>query len=302
MIDFFIIGAQKCASTFIHNIISDHPGISMPSEEIPLFQDPDYTSGGYDNLIRTRRPIAESVIWGIKRPDYLAKSEVPKRIKKHCPNAKLIVVLRSPVERASAAYFHYMMNGFLPTLPIEVGMPKLLSGELDKEYPRSKEILEYGLYYKHVTNYLNYFNENQLTIIFLEDIKKKPIQTAQNLYRFLGVSPNYIPTKALTKRPQKVIYSVEAIRKIQFKNKLNFTYSEDKLRMHEKRAGRTGKVILLISNLVARLIARFYNSKEAPVLPQVITNKLTSFYADDIQKLARFTNRDLSQWLEVGPR
>lgn len=269
----------------------------MPRGETPYFQDPDYSAEKFDEFLQKTFSTSKPLVSGIKRPDYLAKPEVPERIKAHCKNVKLIVTLRQPVERAIAAYYHYMMNGFLPILPIEVGMKKIISGESHDRYPRGREILEYGLYHKHLTRYLNHFEESKLLITFLDDIKKDPLSVAHNLYEFLGVDPLFLPHQAIKTRPQKVIYSIDALRYIQFKNKINFVYSADRLRMHPRYPTALGKLLLVASNATARIIARKYNNSPNRAAPENIRNTLYSFYSDDIAQLALLTKKDLSDWL-----
>ncbi|MEO0445086.1 MAG: hypothetical protein AAF191_03305, partial [Verrucomicrobiota bacterium] len=44
VLDFFIVGAQKSATTFLHHAIAEHPAVSMPRGEISLFQPRHYST------------------------------------------------------------------------------------------------------------------------------------------------------------------------------------------------------------------------------------------------------------------
>lgn len=59
---------------------------------------------------------------GIKRPDYLSLPERPQRINEHSPEAKLIVVLKNPIQRAVSAYYHYISNRYLRAVEPNEGL------------------------------------------------------------------------------------------------------------------------------------------------------------------------------------
>ena len=118
--NFVIIGAQKSASTFLQVCLSEHPDVFMPPGETPFFESPDYENSDISRLESLFNNRSESKL-GIKRPSYIGKPEVPKRIEYHLPDAKLIAVLRNPIDRAVSAYFHYINNGFIPCINLEKG-------------------------------------------------------------------------------------------------------------------------------------------------------------------------------------
>ena len=151
MIDFIIIGGQKCGSTYLQNIISDHPAVNMIPGETPYFENPDYDQYGKDALDILPKKI--SMLTGCKRPTYLSKAEVPSRIHSYNSEAKIIVILRNRIDRFKSAYFHYMNQGFIPIKPINKGIINLLDGSWKDKYPRSSEILEFGLYYEGLKRY-----------------------------------------------------------------------------------------------------------------------------------------------------
>lgn len=122
--NFIIIGAQKSASTFLQACLNDHPDIYMPYGETPFFESPDYERNNIRDLEKIFVDRDEKCI-GIKRPTYIGKPEVPERILAHLPNAKLIAVLRNPIDRAISAYFHNINYGFIPAIDVETGSKSL---------------------------------------------------------------------------------------------------------------------------------------------------------------------------------
>ena len=172
--DFMIIGAQKSASTYIQQCIAEHPEVYLKKGETALFEEKYNFNKKFEDFKNTFAKGINKKAYGIKRPNYLAIDNVPGRIANHIPGIKLIVVLRNPVDRALSAYYHYMRYGFIPVFPIHEGLPKLIRGEYKQKYPRSKEIINFGFYYNHISRYLQYFNDNQLLIILNHCCPVKP--------------------------------------------------------------------------------------------------------------------------------
>src|SRR5690348_3927297 len=111
--NFLIIGAEKAGTTFLHQALRLHGDVFMPSDEIPFFEDPDYGApGAWQEFSKLFEPGAGKRAIGLMRPNYLHKPECPARIHKHFPDAKLVVMLRDPVERAISAYNHNVLNRF----------------------------------------------------------------------------------------------------------------------------------------------------------------------------------------------
>ena len=81
-------------------------------------------------------------------------NDAPKRIWEYNPNMKLICILRNPMERAVAAYFHRMKNGRLPIKNVNIGMMEVIENPKSKDY---EMVIDFGLYHKHTKNYLKVF-------------------------------------------------------------------------------------------------------------------------------------------------
>ncbi|GAA0486502.1 hypothetical protein GCM10008986_09880 [Salinibacillus aidingensis] len=294
MLDFMIIGAQKSASTFIHRCLEEHPEVYMPQDEISVFENPDYHMEGLKKL-ETIIENSNAPIKGIKRPNYLAKEECPKRIRGYSENIKLIVVLRNPVNRTISAYYHYMRMGFLPITPLEEGIKSILNGSLSKKYQSAKDIIEYGYYYKHIDLYLKYFNKNQILVMFDEDIKMDSINTLKRVYNFLGIqNKTYIPN-SLTKKPNMGMYNLNRLRINKIKNKIIYKYNKTNTRLTQ----RSGPIINLSKILfrgIDELVLKRIFSEKKPELSFEIKSKLYSVYEEDLNNLEKLLKINLSHW------
>ena len=243
--NFLILGAQKSASTFIQDCLSEHPEVFMPENETPFFESPDYENGELIELESLFDGRGERLL-GIKRPAYLAKPEVPERIAQHIPDAKLVAILRNPLERSISAYYHNMRYGFIPPRNIEAGLRDIITGKYEFDYPRSGEIIEFGRYHKHLQRYTKHFGKEQILILFHEDILNDKLGEVRKTYRFLGVDESFVP-KALNSRPQAVLYSLTRLRLLALRNRFTYSYSKTRTRVYLKKMNR-------LEALITRLI------------------------------------------------
>lgn len=202
--DFIVIGAQKSGTTALFKFLSEHPKIYLPPQkEVQYFSNDNFYSKGikwcshefYNN-------VNENMMCGDVSPQYMIYKKVPLRIKKALPNAKIIVILREPIERA---YSHYHMS-------VRRGNEKREFDEafrvsVDKGYKDDESIIEDESYYQFsdyevmLREYLKYFSKDKILVLFQEDLSKYPIETLNTVYDFIGVSNHFTP-----KNPNKRIH------------------------------------------------------------------------------------------------
>lgn len=293
--NFVIIGAQKSASTFLQNCLNDHPDIYLPHGETPFFESPDYEQSEIGELERIFDKRREKSL-GIKRPNYIGKAEVPKRIASHLPNAKLIAVLRTPIDRAISAYYHNINYGFIPPIDVEIGMRKLISEpSFSAKYKRSTEIIEFGYYYKYLSKYDHYKKNSQLLVFLHEDILSKPLESVQKAYDFLGVSRAFIP-KSLNSRPQVVLYNLTRLKLLSLRNRFKYVYSQDRTRLFTKQMTFIDKMAARAITMIDREILSRFLANNKPIVRPELRRILYEIYACDIESLESFLRRDLSAW------
>ena len=100
---FFIAGIQRCGTTFLYHLLDSHPQIAMAKPVRPepkVFLTDSFTSDpdGYDALLFPENPSAQ--VRGEKSTSYLDHDAALRRISVTFPEAKFLVLLRDPVERA----------------------------------------------------------------------------------------------------------------------------------------------------------------------------------------------------------
>lgn len=293
---FIIIGAQKSATTFVHHCLSEHPDVFMPSEEIPFFEDPDYSQSDIESFKGLFKYGSYQKAIGFKRPTYLSRAEVPDRIHKHIPFARLITVLRNPIERAISAYYHYLLMGFGPIKNCNIGLLEIIRGKHTTQFPRTSEIIEFGFYYKHLIRYLECFDRERMLILLHDDIKTDALGIMKKIFRFLEIDEGYV-SRLLNTRPMSTIYPVSRIRMLTLRNSIVYTYDVNRMRLFAKqKISLTGSVIVRFINFIDSKILYRALGNTKPNLSLELREALSAVYESDILKLEELLGISLSNW------
>lgn len=207
-IDFLVIGAQKSGTTSLFKYMQEHPSLYLPAQkEINFFADEDKYSKGAEWYINTYFSGADDrKLWGEVSPHYMAYRCSPARIHRTFPEAKLVAILRNPVDRAYSNYNHVVRKGAETRAFHEViadqsktrfHLPETTSGDLWKHY-----VIGFGLYGQALKQYLHYFDREQIFLLFQEDLLSDPQNVIVRLFDFLGADSSYEP-KHLDKKYHK---------------------------------------------------------------------------------------------------
>ena len=297
-LDFLCIGGQKCASTYVHRAIAMHPACWMPKAELHLFEDPQYASytpAALDAVLSAcDRP---DVLRGAKRPGWLGREECAPRLAKHFPDAKLIAVLRNPVDRAISAYYHFIKNGIHPPEPLRQGLGAILDGR--ERWPGHRRILTFGEYHRHLARFLEHFRRDRLLVLLYDDIRSEPERVVAEGYRFLGVDEAFRPPADIG-RPQRGLYSMPRLRWRALRSPLVFELDDEHSRSYPKRPGSAASALAsrAVGAVDAHVLSRVFGEPPPDKDPEIVS-RLRAYYADDVGRLSGLIGRDLSHWL--GP-
>ena len=238
---------------------------------------PRYTQ--WDQYLKLFEGVQNEKAIGEASPLYLYKPGVAENIKKYLPEVKLIAILRQPADRA---YSHYVM---LAGRGKESA--KSFEEALERERDRIKEgwneafhYRNWGFYYRQLCRYYQIFDRSQIQVFLYDDLKKDPAKFIRELYRFIGVDPDFLPA-------QKVIH-----------NKSGYPRAP---KIHDLLSNKHLKQWLPFS-LPSGLKAFFKRIKNRnlaypPLSPQTRA-ELTAEYQEDIRQLAKLVEKDLSIWLK----
>jgi len=272
---FLGIGVQKCATTWIYQMLAAHPDVFVSHrKEIGFFNRQDnyrrglawyrehFAGRSSESQVSEYTPTymwtapgkAENLWYGRNR-------DIPQLVHAYRPSMKLIVSLRDPVERAVSAYYHHL------------GRRRYSPAKSITEVGARYGIVSMGFYYSQLVEWLQWFDFSQmLVLIYEQDIAGDPMRAIRSLYRFLHVDEDFRP--AVTERRYRP-------RRGGFYLGLHYYFP---------------RLSWAISRLpiLGDVLKRIGLSGIRPT-PQEIT-QLASVYAEENRKLAELLGRDVPEW------
>jgi hypothetical protein len=188
--NFLICGAQKAGTTSLYAYLKTHPEVFMPKTKEIHFFDLYYDRGlsWYLAQFRKKRAVEARAI-GEASPSYMFFEDVPGRIHQQFPNMKLVFVLRNPVERAYAHYWHEVMLGYEKLSfreAISAEQERLTNG--DTYEMRHFSYKERGKYITQIRRFLQYFPERNILVLLSGDLRRSTLETLARVCRFLEIS------------------------------------------------------------------------------------------------------------------
>lgn len=200
-----IIGAQKGGTTSLFNYLAQHPDVRPPrAKEIHYF-DLSYARG--PEWYRGQFPFARRLRHGAltldASPYYVVHPQVPERIARMLPEAKLIALLRNPVDRAFSHYQHETRGGreslsFAEAIDAE---PERLAGEEERlqaepgyySYNHHRySYLRRGVYLDQLQRWVRHFPRSQLLVLQSEWLFRAPVEACAAVHDFVGLRPHQL--------------------------------------------------------------------------------------------------------------
>ena len=174
--DFIIIGAQKCGTTALYVLLTNHPSVKPAGvRELHFFDLPERFAKGpewYRRCFPTPQwKNGRRSITGEKTPYYLFHPHVPERMAEVVPRVRLMVLLRNPVDRAYSQYHHEMSM----MQSRERGKPGTFEEAIEQ---KNSSYLPRGIYVDQLQRWFEYFSKDQMLILKSEDFFE---QTAESL-------------------------------------------------------------------------------------------------------------------------
>jgi sulfotransferase family protein len=186
--DFVIIGGKKCGTTFLYHLLTQHPHVERAAgKEVHFF------NRSFDEGVEWYRRCFPQPRWkdgrrsitGEATPEYLSSPPVPERMAEVTPQARLIALLRNPVDRAYADYHRVASKG-QNTRPLEEAMDY---ASLDDT---RNNLLSKGIYVDHLLRWSRFFSDEQMLILKSEDFFERPVDTLKLVFDFLDL-PDWEP-------------------------------------------------------------------------------------------------------------
>lgn len=292
-----IIGAAKSATTNLFNQMCQHPQIYDPDlgnqfigqKEPSFFSfDENYAKGleWYTRLYTGARPDELCVDASTNYTRWPQLPMAAERMAKHAPNARLIYMLRHPVERAYSHYVHRYTRELHP------GEPILKTFE---EHVQSDPMcIDSSLYLRQIEQYLEYYPRSAIHVVLTMDFKRDPVETLQGIYRFLDIDPGEARFRAVDEWDANVSAgSIES----RIRREITMRYMRTPLiGPLARRLPQTWR------DWIYKALAKTKSSRvtAAAFSPRPMTNetraKYLAFFEQPNNELSKFLGRDLSEW------
>ncbi len=304
--NFFIVGAAKAGTTSLYNYFRQHEEIYMSPIKEPHYFSKDIKYANFNKLYKKNafvdferyfksKPLRNLPLAYIEKfEDYLRLFEdaqnykaigeasvsylysraAAKEIRNCVSNAKIIIILRNPVERA---FSHYLMD--LRTGIVRGDFLCVVKEDISassKGWGISHLYIELGLYYEQVKRYLDLFPLEDVKIILFEEFKNDTLNVLMDLFDFLGVKQR---TVDVSER-----YNSAQIPRFELLNEISFKLG-------------IGRFFHGVPENIKRNIKRMIFKPVTTRLTKKEFDCLIGYFAEDIKNLEGLIGRDLSRWL-----
>lgn len=265
---FLIIGAPKGGTTSLARYLEQHPDVSIAAEKEVHFFDDNFDRGL--DWYRSRFAGAGARAIGEASPTYLMRRDAHPRIASVIPNARLIAVLRNPIDRAYSDYWFQRSLGF-ENRSFADAVRAEIADPADVPFFH----LGAGLYDRQIEDLGVHLPPENLLVLLFDDLTADAAGTFAAVCRFIGVDDTFRPPDLGRVFNPSMRLRSEGLRRFM-------------LRTHMWR-----RLPRWIPDTIDRL-----NRRNAPYPPMddAIRRELVAYFAPHNADLGRRLGRDLSAW------
>ena len=263
VVTFLMVGCQRCGSTWVDAALRDHPEIYLPAQKQSYFFDQHYDRGIDWYLDRFRDVTSAHRAVGEIATGYSLPHAVPM-MAEHFPDAKLIMAMRHPIERAYSNF---------RTRRAEQGW-----SSFEDALEQSPDLLERGAYIDQIEHLLEHYPRDRMLFLLYDDLDRDDRAYLRRILEFLEVDPD-IDSRQIGQRKNAAAYP--------------------RLRRVLHRAGLKPALRALSKSPVGDMIRR-RNKKTggvaAPSIDPATRTRLVDHFRPLNDRLGTFLDRDLAAW------
>ena len=309
---FMIAGERKCGTTMLHHWMSHHPDVYMyPPWDVNYFIDNEIS-----RTLEWRDGEANPQVWershsieeyealfrdgqgrlaiGEKSADIFFWRPAHERVARYLPEARFIVVLRNPVNRAWSHYWNEMGKGAgRETLDFETAVETEEERARRSAYARLH--LSYfvrGFYDRTLENWLRFIPLSRLLVLTLEQIHARPTEALRRVYEFIGVDPERGLELAGTRHNTNATRVDRKFARLGLIRPFVNTY----LRATDSVAGRVGRTPEQQVRIKRYLQLPVRRSTSRAAMSPDMRRLLAGIYAPHIERLGRMLGRSFPEW------
>lgn len=184
--NYLVIGAQKSATSTLCDLIGRHPqGFMSRPKEPYFFSNDEVWARGWEWYESLFEGAGGATAIGEGSTTYTMRWKHPlaaERIAEHLPGARLLYIVRNPIDRAVSHYMHLRSRGGRERRPFARAVRE------DPWY------LDNSLYDRQLAVYRDRFPLQRILVLFFEDMRADQRETARRAYEFLGLDPSFADT------------------------------------------------------------------------------------------------------------
>jgi hypothetical protein len=271
--NFLIVGAAKSGTSSLWHYLRAHPDVFVPSQkEIYFFDRDPVFKRGIDWYASLFAEAGSKKAVGEATPSYIASPAAPERMASIVPNARLVAILRNPIDRAYSHYLHtryyaWERASFAEAVARERSAPE------GSEWPY---YLLFSRYLPQLERLAKHFPREQILVLLLDDLQRDPVQAFKTLCGHLGIDESVIPPN--------VGEVTNAYRETRLKALTGLIFRPRVWTRIPKKMRPT----------IARLLTR--EGREHKPMDPKTRAELADYFAADNAALADWLGRDLSMW------
>lgn len=274
----FIAGVQKSGTTTLHHLLDLHPDVFFPRapQEIHFFDVEENFRKGIEWYEKHFRGWKGQRIVAQTSPLYFFEPAVPARIHAVVPQARFIVILRNPVDRAYSHYWHEVKHG-AETLPFEEALDREPKRIQDGFYGRRHfSYVSRGEYATQFARFLTFFPKERFLALRFEDLVRDVDEIFRRCADFLE-----IPLEGFAQAKQQ--------------HGVRNTARMPRSRTVHALGRKLGKIFPVVENVMARLNLK---PTKYPEMRRETRRLLQQRLEGDILQTASLTGLDLRSWLK----
>jgi hypothetical protein len=270
--NFLFIGPDKTGSSWMYEVFKQHPNCYVPQCKDIYFFDRYYSRGLDWYFLFFQDADTSHLAVGELSHDYLFSPIAARRIKNDLPDVKLLTCLRHPVDRT---FSHYLFM-------IRSGRTQESFESALENYP---ELINNSLYYKHLNEYFNCFEKQQIKVLLFQDLKIDSVQFSKQIFDFLNVpfvaDINYSQEVLSASKPRSFAIARLAKTGANLARDLGFTNTLGRVKQSK----------------LTRFLYKPLSSKEKPKMTTDTVTYLLKAFRQDTLLLQDLLQTDLSDWL-----
>ena len=284
--EYFVVGTAKAGTTSLFKYFLDHPQVFVPpNKETYFFGEHCYEDSKIET-IKEYQKIFRSAVSGEKcvevSTSYLYSQQAACEIKEYNPDAKIMIILRNPVDRAFSNYKYKLKTGKEDCNNFEEALSRE-ENRISAGLPYGFHYTGMGLYYNQVKRYFDIFDKENVLVLLFDELKSDPALFYEKINCFMGIKP---------------LTSFNTSKKV---NKSGAARSKLIMRVLNDDSFLKKMVKRIVPKDKQRHVSGFLkdlNISNKKILMKTGTkNRLKEFFHDDIMKLESCINKDLSSWL-----